>query len=301
MDFEPSEEQIQRAKSFSAKFRSAVDGEAATSDLRGTITSTIISISRRFLQSVGPVQLLLIDYDLHDLWYAFIQAAKNTSSENTAQEMLVYHVLSAREMGALTRTRQVGLSVSPTTEIARTSNGMIWKDLPFLTQDLQDAWSKDSLKLSTTHRENLAAFIARLTSVGVCGNALAGCALWLFRDALETPRPLAVSDSESGSEVPLTELLPAVRVWLLFAAPKLIVLSDKSVDEFSSEVSKLGELARSANVASDGFSPSRWAFWRQRLEELSQCEQVEVAKEAIICLDMMKDSVNDIDSVMRLH
>jgi hypothetical protein len=234
----------------------------------------------------------IFEIELHDLWYTIIQAAKNYDHFNAKQDTLLRQILSAREMGTLTRTVMIGGSNE--TVIAQTSAGRIWSGLPFLRQDIRDAW-KESLDLSIDHRRNLAAFIAKLVSVGTCNDGLAGCALLTFRDALETPRRLTAS--ENGSEVPVADLLPAVAAWLLSASDKLIALSSTAFHEFDPEFAVLGELAHNAQVTPGGFSPARWKFWKGRLELISQGNKA-IAEEAQHCLGIMKYSVERTNTVL---
>jgi hypothetical protein len=65
---------------------------------------------------------------------------------------------------------------------------------------------------TSTYCTNMASFIARLASVGVCKGTLTGLFIVLLRDTLETHRRINAADS--GSEVPIEELLPAIRAWV---------------------------------------------------------------------------------------
>lgn len=139
--------------------------------------------------------------------------------------------------------------------------------------------------MSVTHRQNFAAFVARLVSFGICNGALAGCALLTFREALEFPRRTTASDD--GLETTIAGLLPAVFAFLLFAADKIVALSDKSFSDIDVQFSELGQLAQDAQVASSGFNSSRWTFWKERLTSISKCEQQKVGEEAGRCLKVM--------------
>lgn len=79
---------------------------------------------------------------------------------------------------------------------------------------------------------------------------------------------------------------------------KLIALINKSFTTVDPEASALGELAQSAHVTSSGFSKSRWLFWRQRLDEISQCCQEEVAKQARYGVHIMGQRVKEISLVV---
>ncbi|MCJ1384454.1 hypothetical protein MMC17_007570 [Xylographa soralifera] len=290
MDRYTGEVMTQRYRSYSFCFRRAVDDEAARGDdntLIITVGTSIKAMSLRAVKFTFPFSYLSLE--LHDLWYTFIQAAKAFGHDNNKQDTLVWYILSIREKGTLTRTVSAPASNDVRVEIVQTSGGKMWSDLPFLVQDIRDAW-KDSLNMSTSHRKSLAAFIARLAAVGVCGNALAGCALLTMRDALETPRTLVGADGHSYISV--GDLLPTVNAWLLFALDKLLDLSNASFREVDPSFSALGGLAQEAQVVLEGgFSPLRWTFWKQRLEALSGCDQELVAKEAKLGLMMMETSL----------
>ena len=250
-------------------------------------------LSFRYTQFHRPI----IDHEfaLHDIWYMLIEAAKNTDANDPSQDRLVVQVLSAKELGNLTWTPLAGDLNEREPQFAQTSQGKIWSDLPFLCQDIQKAWSQ-ALELSSSHRYNLAAFIARLANLGICNDALSICGLSLLRETLETPRRLTAS--ENGSEVPIAELLPAVNLWLEHAPHKLIMLSNNSYNEFPAEEAGLGELAQQARVAPSGFSESRWLFWRKRLEEISRRGEEQVVKDALFGFTLMTQRVQDVESVM---
>jgi len=138
-------------------------------------------------------------------------------------------------MGVLTCSREKIV-------VATASNGQkVWVDLPYLADDLRKRWIEHS-NMAFQQRINLAAFTARLASVGVCGNALGPCALLLFRDALEVPRMLAKSNPATldANQVSIEELLPAVNAWMTVASYKLINLTPRSVNEYAVEDSSFG-------------------------------------------------------------
>lgn len=219
------------------------------------------------------------EYDLHELWYWVAQGARYIAADHPAQDRLVSQVLHTREMGVL--SRKIGPpkegEEDQETEIATTSDGNIWSDLPFLVEEVQAAWK---MNIPSVDRHNLSAFVARLASVGVRDPELGLVAIWILRDTLETPRPLARREAgTSDSEEQLTtvvDLLPAAMSWFLYCGHKIESLCILN-QNFESE-SETGELARKANVTPDsGFSVARWTFWRDRLEEISHCEDEEVA------------------------
>ena len=270
---------------FRRDFTDKQGAEGNDNTLCDTVDSMIYAISYHCFLSDEPPQFF--DDELHAFWYAVIQAAKNYNMENPKQFELLRHILYARELGTLVRHFPTDTTDPPKTKIAQASDGSnIWSDLPYCTRDIPEAWSKHLSSMSTLQRINFAAFIARLVSVGIHSDLLAGCAVALLRDALETPRRMTTSDE--GSEVSIAELLPAVNAWLTLAPHKLLSLSMESFNELSSEVLALGPLAQSAGVVSGGFSPSRWNFWRNRLDSISQSGQEEVTKLGLDSLNRMK-------------
>ena len=275
----PDPERIRYREQHSLTLRDGIDREAADHESRSGIESTlwftirshVLSINHRYTSNTHPA--ILVEYDMHDLWYIFVQAAKITNADDPEQDRLVSQLLYAREMGTIRRTA-IG-----TEEEAITSDGFrIWTDLPYLVKDMREAWGK-SMDMSPTHRHNFAAFTARLTAIGVCDPDLTFCALWLLRQTLETPRPLI--RPENGDQVSLAELLPACIAWFEYCSHKLLTLAvnDHSIADVDPRFSAPGELARNANVEHAGHSLSRWLFWRQRFKDMSRCRDEQVAKD----------------------
>jgi hypothetical protein len=222
------------------------------------------------------------EYDLHELWYWVVQGGRYIAADDPAQDRLVNQVLHTREMGVL--SRKIGPlkegEKDQEIEIATTSDGNIWSDLPFLVQEVQAAW-KMSANLPFLERHNLSAFVARLASVGVRDPELGLVAIWILRDTLETPRPLTRrrETNTGGSEeqvITIADLLPAAMVWFLYCGHKIESLCILN-QNFESD-SETGELAKRANVTPNfGFSIARWNFWSDRLEEISHCDDEVVA------------------------
>jgi hypothetical protein len=221
---------------------------------------------------------------MHDLWYLFVQASMNISDQSAEQDRLIGQILYARELGVLSRKGEN----METVEEAVTSDGKIWKDLPFLVEDMTDYWIKGCGSMSTDQRQNFASFLAKLSAVGVADDKLCGCALIVLRDTLESTRPLGkavpgpvviserqghrdeLEDHRSTESLSIADLLPAANSWLINARHKIVQLSENTVDIFPAQVGMLGELARDGGVMPEkgGFSPQRWLFWVKRLEEI---------------------------------
>lgn len=221
---------------------------------------------------------------MHDLWYMVAQTAKITDADDAGQDQLVTLILYARECGTISR------KVLGHFEEMRTSDGLVWTDLPYLVLDLQEFGLK-STELTATHRRNFAAFTARLTALGIAD--LSSYALWLFRETLEVNRPMV--QSEKGEALPTAELLPACLAWLQYASHKLLRLSFENYCPATSDhaslgenMASLGELTDGSGIERAGFSIIRWVFWRQMIVELTQCQDQFLVSTAQDCLQLMQ-------------
>ncbi|KAH6639039.1 hypothetical protein C7974DRAFT_410033 [Boeremia exigua] len=223
------------------------------------------------------------EYDLRELWYWILQSARYIAADHPAQDRLVMQVLHTREMGVL--SRKIGPpkkgEENAETEIATTSDGNIWSDLPFLAPEVKAAWTASTTSFPSVDRHNLSAFVARLASVGVRDPELGLVAIWILRDTLETPRPLTRTETDTNDSenqpAAIVDLLPAATAWFLYCGHKIESLCIQNQNFGSS--SKTGELARRAEIEPDcGFSVARWTFWRDRLDEIRQCGDREVAQ-----------------------
>ncbi|KAJ2981819.1 hypothetical protein NQ176_g1779 [Zarea fungicola] len=231
--------------------------------------STISNIQLRYSRSKKEASEF--EVDLHDLWFIFYQAAKNTVPESPLHDRLVLQIIQARELGPLRRGK------ASDANIAMTSDGAIWTDLPFLPTDMVQFWSQDWAGMSLSQRLGFTTFLAKLASVGICNNKLSNAGLTVLRDALETPRPLGKwgesnADHPVGvsNDVTIAELLPCVNLWLYHAGHKLIQLAE-DMWESDAGTSPAGELFRenaSRGALSGGCSPGRWMFWLERLQQI---------------------------------
>lgn len=237
--------------------------------------SAISNTSLRYTRFNRPINEFV--WDMHDLWHLFYHASMNINEDRPEQDRLVGQVLYARELGILKRK---GKDMEVIGE-AVTTQGKIWKDLPFLVEDMTDYWTRDCGTMTKSQRMNFASFLAKLSAVGVGESGLCGCALVILRETLETKRPLVnavtpevLEDGEHnrhGTEnLSVADLLPAANMWLFKAGNKVIELSQNSEDLFPAQTGALGELAQAEGIvpAHGGFSPQRWLFWLKRLEEL---------------------------------
>ena len=287
-------------------------------DLWVSANSALSSTSLRYTISSHPIEKF--EWDMHDLWYLYLQASMNINNQRAEQDRLVGQILYARELGVLARK---GGNMKMIEE-AVTQDGKIWKDLPFLVGDMTNYWIQESGSMSTDQRRNFASFLAKLSAVGVADDKLCGCALIVLRDTLESTRrlskaasgPIVASDRQdhqkekeghqSSEDLSIAELLPAANMWLYHAPHKIIRLSDNSVNIFPPQVGMLGELAQAEGVLpeSGGFSPQRWLFWVKRLEQIGKSETVGEEDEEIVVfargvMRNMTIPVAELDSAMK--
>jgi hypothetical protein len=197
----------------------------------------------------------------------FIETAKVFDHDDAFQEKLIQSLLWAKEYDALRRALHRG-----------ETDELDWDAYGF-EESLQAAWEllftgNDSVERHQ-HRLNLAAFSAKLMSVGVCGDLIGLTALWYLRQTLEM-------DQE---EERTASLLPASVAWVGHARHKLLTLSitNSEPPQEGGGISALvapGSLAQIYGVSHPGFSLQRWLFWRRRFQELSHSAKAEVAKKA---------------------
>lgn len=237
------------------------------------------NITSRYTHSNHHISLY--EYDLQELWYLIIQGTKITDANHPAQDRLAGQVARIQAMGVL--SRDTNTAGEGSREIAVTSKGRIWVDLPFLVDEIRKAWVND---MPARQRRNMSAFTARLASWGICDPDLCLCAIWILRDALEIKRPLVVTSSNNQSDdvscdpekdKSVATLLPAAISWFEYCGYKLESLSIANQD-YEHDSSAIGELAQAANVLpTSGFSLSRWRFWKSRLVSLIHSGETEVA------------------------
>ncbi|KAF7631604.1 hypothetical protein AFLA_012459 [Aspergillus flavus NRRL3357] len=74
---------------------------------------------------------------IHSLWYMYYEFGKNISSESSEHEGLVLDILRIQGMGPLTRPARGVSGIN----IARTVDGTLWNDLPFMVCEQDSALS----------------------------------------------------------------------------------------------------------------------------------------------------------------
>ncbi|KAH6880535.1 hypothetical protein B0T10DRAFT_565756 [Thelonectria olida] len=215
---------------------------------------------------------------LHDAWDELIHATKAIPSGSSEHDRLVTLVLEMRALGTFER-RKAGGAADGLEAAVMDNYSLLWADVPYLAHDLQKYWMEESRNLPAVERRNLATFTAKLCSSGIgagpgCVEDLSSCALWLFKEALETDRPRVADSAQDDSNkatLPLADLLPACVEWLKYSNFKLARLS---VDNYGPTVPTFLLLESQGSVSTgkltldDKFSLNRWLSWRQRLGEL---------------------------------
>lgn len=282
--------------------RNAASAKAEGNDntLWVTAESSFSATSTRWTRgNTQPV--ISIEYDVRELWHLYYVASMNTDHRRPEMDRLITQVLFARELGVLQRRGEGGEVI----EVAMTSDGRIYTDLPFLVSDLTGYWVDDHAKMSGIERQNYSAFLAKLCSVGVLADRLSGIALVVFRDALETSRPVSRSGKENKEEkadLSVSDLLRSLDMWLYLAGDKLISLSEREVNNFPPEIGKLGELAEKAQVPRQGgFSLQRWIFWVRRFDALraeAAETDAELSEALFNSMNGMKTMASRIDSLL---
>ncbi|EAW12458.1 DUF3632 domain-containing protein [Aspergillus clavatus NRRL 1] len=218
---------------------------------------------------------------IHSLWYMYYELGRNISSESPEHEGIVLDILRIQGMGPLTRPARGVYGI----DIARTVDGTLWNDLPFLVGDMTNFWVNHSASMSGTHRLNFATFLAKLASTRVAKDRMCQVALLMFRTIFESPQALHTgeeSDEEDlnrgTKQLEVFHLLPAAVTWLKIASHNLLLLSEVYWNDCPSHISKGGEEFLESELGQRspaGFSPWRYMFWLKRLHEIQ-----EEAKEA---------------------
>jgi hypothetical protein len=219
---------------------------------------------------------------LHSLWHIYYQLGRYTSHETSGQDRLVLDILRIQGLGPLTRPVSGLYGI----DIARTVEGTLWNDLPFLVTDMTDFWINNCASLSGVQRLNFASFLAKLASTRVSKDRICQIALVLFRSTFEDARrdlctkekPDEEDTHRSISSLDIAQLLPAACAWIKEASHTLIQLSDVSWNDCPSTTSQGGQMFIESELGKrspTGFTPWRLMYWIKRLHEIQ-----EEAKEA---------------------
>lgn len=215
-----------------------------------------------------------LESHIHSLWYMYYELGRTIFSDSPEHEGLVLDILRIQGMGPLTRPSRGVNGI----DIARTADGTLWNDLPFLVGDMTDSWINHSASMSGTHRLNFATFLAKLASTRVAKDRLGQVALLIFRTLFESTLQLR-SGKESDEEdvnrgtkqLEVFHLLPSAVAWLKIASHNLLLLSEVYWNDCPSHISKGGEIFVESELGQrspTGFSPWRYMFWLRRLHEI---------------------------------
>lgn len=242
-----------------------------------------------------------LESHIHSLWYMYYELGRSISSDSPEHEGLVLDILRIQGMGPLSRPSRGVNGI----DIARTVDGTLWNDLPFLVGDMTDFWINHSASMSGTHRLNFATFLAKLASTRVAKDRMCQVALLIFRSLFEIPLQLR-SGKESDEEdvnrgtkqLEVFHLLPSAVAWLKIASHNLLLLSEVHWNDCPSHISKGGETFIESDLGQrspTGFSPWRYMFWLRRLHEI-QDEAKQAAERALeeLAADGIQYMVNTI-------
>lgn len=222
---------------------------------------------------------------LHSLWCIYYHLARNTSHESTSHDRLVLDILRIQGKGALTRPVSGRYGI----DIARTVEGTLWNDLPFLATDMSDYWVKNCAPMSAAHRANFASFLAKLASTRVSKDRMCQIALFTLRITFEEARELRTTDAEESekedpkrriNDLDLVHLLQTATIWIKEAGETLLQLSDVYWNDCPSDMSKGGQQfveSEFGKRSPTGFTPWRYMFWLKRIHEIR--DEAKAAKE----------------------
>ncbi|KAL4723035.1 hypothetical protein ACLX1H_010276 [Fusarium chlamydosporum] len=243
-------------------------------------------ISDRFC-SVGDGVDSLEGY-LHTIWHIYYQLSRYASHETSDHDRLVLDIIRIQGLGVLTRPASGCYGI----DVARTTDGTLWADLPFLVTDMTKFWVDNCATLPGSERLNFASFLAKLASTRVSKDRMCQVGLILLRSVFEDARRDLGSVNDPDEEdqkreirdLTIAQLLPSATVWIKEAGHTLIELSDKFWGDCSSSVGKGGALLVQSELGKrcpNGFTPWRWMFWLKRLHEIR--DQAKEASES--CLE----------------
>ncbi|KAK7914060.1 hypothetical protein PG985_011763 [Apiospora marii] len=245
---------------------------------------------------------------LHSLWHMYYQLGRHTSHETAEHDRLVLDVVRIQGLGPLTRPVAGNYGI----DIARTVEGTLWNDLPFLATDMTEFWIESCATMSGAQRLNLSSFLAKLASTRVSKDRLCQVALVLFRATFEERAPdLCIPDQADDAEdsrrsirdLSIAQLLPSVCAWIKEAGQNLILLSDVYWNDCPSAIGQGGEIFTESEFGKrspTGFTPWRWMYWLKRLheikEEAKQANETRLEKQATEAIDRMSENSKERNS-----
>lgn len=154
---------------------------------------------------------------VRQIWHSYYELSRYTPHESPEHDRLVLDILRIQGRGPLTRLAAGNSEL----DIARTIEGVVWNDTPFLVTDMTEAWIADAASMSGTQRLNFSSFLAKLASTRLSKDRMCQIAIILFRHAFEHPQevyPFDDPDDESThrtlEDLQLQQLLPSVLSWI---------------------------------------------------------------------------------------
>lgn len=270
-------------------------------ELRSAASNRTWVVSSRYCD-VGDGVDSLEGY-LHSLWYIYYQLGRNTSCETSDHDRIVLDIVRIQGLGPLTRPVPGLYGI----DIARTVEGTLWNDLPFLVTDMTTFWINNFASMSSTHRLNFTSFLAKLASTRISKDRMCQIALVLFRHTFEEGRELRITDEldnedpkRDDCDLDMVRLLPAAFVWIKEACENLIQLSDVYWNDCPSRISKGGQMFVESELGQrspTGFTPWRWMYWLKRLHEI-QVEAKEAKEKSLeeYAADAIKFMVNSVET-----
>lgn len=231
-------------------------------------------VSERYCR-IGDSVDSLEEY-LHSLWHVYFQLGRYTSHETSNHDRIVLDIIRIQGRGPLTRPVSGPYGI----DVARTTEGTLWNDLPFLVTDMTNFWIKNCASMSGIHRLNFTSFLAKLASSRVSKDRMCQIALILFRNTFEDGRDLRTteqSDNENSrrsiKDLDIIHLLPSACAWIKEAGYNLTQLSDVSWSDCPSMIAQGGRLFIQSELGKrspPGFTPWRWMYWLKRLHEIQE-------------------------------
>ena len=279
--------------------------------LRSVWTNRTWIVTERYCNNGDGVDSL--EEYIHSLWHVYYQVARHTSHEKPEHDSTVLDILRIQGLGPLTRPVAGIHSV----EIARTVDGVLWNDLPFLVTDMTEFWIHEFATMPGAQRLNFAAFLAKLAATRVSKDRMCHIALLLFRATFEdTERGLTTDEPDDEDMGRITrdlmydQLMPSVCAWVKEAGPQLVLLSSVWWTDCPSNVGEGGPMYIESELGKrsspTGFSPWRYMYWMKRLyeirEEAKEAKNTSLIEQAEDAYDRMAGLVKDRNSeILRMY
>jgi hypothetical protein len=195
-------------------------------------------------------------------------------------------------------------------DIARTVEGTLWNDLPFLATDMIDLWINNCASMSGVQRLNFVSLLAKLASTHVNKDIIYQISLDLLSSTVEVGRDLRHIEEPDKEDthrrirtLDLMQLLKAACAWIKDAGQVLIQLSNSSWNDYSSMIGQDDQKFIESELGKrspTGCNPWKWMYWLKGLHEIqdeakesSEKRLVEQATEAV---DWMVRNVKDRNS-----